>query len=344
MEKKIPFFKKIIISIKDLDKYNLLISEKMRRSIIYFLELMLIFTIIVAGVMTYKINEIIDVMSSYVEENIPDFTIDKEGLKLNSEEAVIIDNIKDFNVKIIFDDKVEEIEPYKEQINEYNGNVILLLKNKAIAITKDNVMEMPYNNLLGENEAESINKNNIISLFKDNKTQINSIIYISVFGTTYFVYALSTFIDALALSLLVIIISKMAKISLKYSQAIIIAISSLTLPIIINLIYTCTNLLNGFYMEYFQIMYTLIAYIYIVAVILIMRSDLIKKKQLIKATIEIKELEKKMENREEKENEDDDTKDNNENDGEKKLDDVNTKTKGKDGPEPQANANIEGGK
>ena len=39
MEKKIPFFKKVIISIKDLDKYNLLITEKMRRSIIYLLEI-----------------------------------------------------------------------------------------------------------------------------------------------------------------------------------------------------------------------------------------------------------------------------------------------------------------
>ena len=41
MEKKIPFFKKVILSIKDLDKYSLLISEKLRRSIVYFLQLML---------------------------------------------------------------------------------------------------------------------------------------------------------------------------------------------------------------------------------------------------------------------------------------------------------------
>ena len=348
MEKRIPFFKKVIICIKDLDKYNLLISEKLSRSIIYFLELMIIFTLIVAGVITYKTSNLITETSNYIANNVPDFTIDKEGLKLDSEEAFIIENTDNVKVKIVLDDKTETEETYQEQINEYDGDFILMLKDKVMLITNGKKMEMTYDNLLGSDETETINKNNIISLFNDNKVQINSIIYIYIFAITYFVYTILTFIDALALSLLVIIISKMARISLKYSQALIIGISSLTLPIIINLIYTCVNLINGFYMPYFQVMYTLIAYIYIVAVILIIRSDLIKKKQLIKATIELKELEKNMENREEKETEDnEDKKDNKEDDGdksEKKLDDVNRKTKGKNGPEPQANANIEGGK
>lgn len=350
MEKKIPFFKKVIISIKDLDKYNLLISEKMRRSIIYLLELMVIFTLIISGIMTYKTNNLINEASKYIVDNVPDFKIDKEGLSLDSEEAFNIDNIGNLGLRIVLDDKTEEVDNYQEQINEYNEDFILLLKNKIVLITNGNKMEITYDNLLKSNELESINKNDIISIFNDNKVQINSAIYISIFGMTYFIYTLSAFIDALALSLLVIIISKMAKILLKYSQAIVIGISSLTLPIIINLIYTCANLINGFYMPYFQVMYTLISYVYVVAVILIMRSDLIKKKQLIKATIEIKELEKKMENKEEKEdkekrknNEDnDDKKEKDSEEGEKNLDDVKRKVKGKEGPEPQAN--IEGGK
>ena len=171
-----------------------------------------------------------------------------------------------------------------------------------------------------------------------------------MFITTYFIYTVSTALDALVLSLLVIIISKMAKISLSYSQSLTIAISSLTLPIILNLIYTCVNLVNGFTMPHFQLMYGLVSYVYVVAVVLILRSDLIKKKQLIKATIEIKELEKQMENREEKkeDEEEQDNKDNEEKDnnkdtkGKNKLDDVKGKIEGKENPNPQAN--IEGGK
>ncbi len=347
MEKKIPFFKKIIISIKDLDKYYLLISEKVMRSIIYLLELMIIFTIIVSGIITYKMNNIIDEASQYVVNNFPNFIINKEGLKLDNEGAYKIDNIENLNIKIIIDDEAEEVNIYEQQIEEHKGSIILLLKNKIVVIVEGNKMETNYDNLLKSNGIESITKDDIISIFNDNRVQINSAIYISVFGTTYIVYTVSTVIDALALSLLVIIISKMAKISIKYSQALTIGISSLTLPIIINLIYTCMNLINGFYMDHFQVMYALISYVYVVAVILIMRSDLIKKKQLIKATIEVKKLEKNMEEKEEKEEnkenkEQENNKENNNNGSEKKLDDVKRKTKRKEGPEPQAN--IEGGK
>ena len=350
MEKKIPFFKKVIISIKDLDKYYLLISEKVIRSIIYLLEIMIIFALIVSGIMTYKTNNLIDEFSQYVVGNIPNFTIDKEGMKLENEGAYKIDNIENLDLKVILDDKAEDIDEYEQQIEEYDGNSILLLKNKMVVIVQGNKMETVYENFLSSNNIESITKNDIISLLNDNRVQINSIIYISIFGVIYFLFTSTTFIDALALSLLVIIISKMAKISIKYSQALTIGISSLTLPIILNLIYTSTNLLNGFYMEHFQIMYAIISYIYVVAVILIMRSDLIKKKQLIKATIEIRELEKNMESREDKEdkeeNKDKKDKDNNKEKNDKesknKLDDAKRKPNKKEGPEPQAN--IEGGK
>ncbi len=346
MEKNIPFFKKIIISIKDLDKYNLLIAEKMRRSIIYLLEIMIIFTLILSAIMTYKTNELINKSLNYIVQNVPDFTIDSEGLKLNSEENYTLDAIKDLGIKIILDDKAEEINAYQEEIDNFDGSLIVALKNKVVIISEGNKMEFQYENLLNTNEISNISKDGIISAFEDNKVQINIAIFMSMFGMNYLIYTISVFIDALALSLLVIIISKMAKIPLKYSQALIIAISSLTLPIILNLVYSSANLLNNFYMPYFQIMYALISYIYIVAVILIMRSDLIKKKQLIKATIEVKELEKNLENRDEKNKDDSDEKDKDEDDSDenkdKKLDDVKRKVKGKDNPEPQAN--IEGGK
>ena len=190
----------------------------------------------------------------------------------------------------------------------------------------------------------------MLNLIEDNIAVINSTIYLSIFVASYIIYTISTLIDVLALSLLVIIISKMAKISLKYSQCLMIAIYSITLPIIVNLIYLTANILTGFYMPYFQIMYTLISYIYIVAVILIMRSDLIKKKELIKATIEINKLEKEQNNKEnpdEKKKEDDEKKEKNDKEKDDTLGEVKKRVKGKlkedkNNPEPQAN--IEGGK
>lgn len=354
MENKIPFFKKILLSIKDLDKYNLLIAEKLRRAIYYLLGLMVIFSLIVSGAMTYKTSEIINNSSKYIKDEMPNFIINEEGLNVEQENAFIEEIAGDLKLKVVLDDEAENTDKYKEEIESYDGDYILALKNKLVVATSSAQTEVNYSELMANNNITEINKDTLINLYESNKTQINVAIYITIFIITYFMYTLSAIIDALALSLLVIIISKMAKIPLKYSQTLTIAISALTLPIIINIIYSCANILSGFYMPYFQIMYTLISYIYIVAVILIMRSDLIKKKQLIKATIEIQELQKKMENKDNNEDKKEENKEekekNNENketgkkEKDKPIGDVKKRVKDKldkDHPEPQAN--IEGG-
>ncbi len=354
---KIPFFKKILMSIKDLDKYNILINEKLRRSIFYLLGLMLIFTLVVTFTMTYKIDELINEATQYTKDNIPEFKINENGLDVEGDAPVVAESKNVVQFKIILDDVNEEKDNYQEDIDNYGGSLILLLKNKVVIISGGQELERSYKELLSNNELNTteISKTSLINLIEENRMQIDFAIFASMLGITYIIYTISTIIDALALSLLVIIISKMAKIPLKYSQCITIAISALTLPIILNLIYNCANIITGFYMSYFQIMYTLISYVYIVAVILIMRSDLVKKRQLIKATIEVKKLEQEQENKETKEEKkDDEDEENKEQEKDKteddKLDsekkDTLGKVKGKiknklnedkDKPEPQAN-------
>ena len=348
-EKKIPFFKKILLSIKDLDKYNILISEKLRRSIFYLLEIMAIFTIILSAVMTYKTNEYLSDFCNYVRNDIPNFTINAQGLDVENEEPIIIKNDNEFKYKLILDDTIDTADKYADEISEYDGIVGLALQNKFILISNYTQTEISYENLLDNFETEEITKESMIDLIENNVSVIDATVYLSIFITTYFMYTISTLIDVLALSLLVIIISKMARIALKYSQCVMIAIYALTLPIIVNLIYSCANVFTGFYMSYFQIMYTLISYIYIVAVILIMRSELIKKKEIIKATIEIKKLEREQENKEnpDEKNKEDDKKDNEDEEKDKTLGEVKKRVNGKlkekkNNPEPQAN--IEGGK
>ncbi len=349
-EKKIPFFKKILMSIKDLDKYNILISEKFSRAIFYFLGLMTIFTLILSAVLTYKTNQYLAEFCDYTNTNIPNFTIDSQGLNVESEEPVILRNDKEFEYKLILDESTTDEEKYISEMTDYNGIIGLALQDRFIVIADSTQTEVKYEDLLSNFQTEQITKESMLNLIEDNIAVINSTIYLSIFVASYIIYTISTLIDVLALSLLVIIISKMAKISLKYSQCLMIAIYSITLPIIVNLIYLTANILTGFYMPYFQIMYTLISYIYIVAVILIMRSDLIKKKELIKATIEINKLEKEQNNKEnpdEKKKEDDEKKEKNDKEKDDTLGEVKKRVKGKlkedkNNPEPQAN--IEGGK
>ena len=90
---------------------------------------------------------------------------------------------------------------------------------------------------------------------------------------------------------------------LKYSAVYNIAIYSLTLPITLSLIYEVVNLLTGYTITYFSIMYMAITCIYVFTAILMIKSDVIKKQmelskiieeqERIKQEIERKEQEKK---------------------------------------------------
>ncbi len=377
MEKKIPFFKKVIISIKDFDKYNLLIGEKLKRSILYFFELLLIFSLVVTIAATYKTYSFINQAIQNINANIPSFTINSEGLTLDGEEKATAENKDLFPYKILLDDNTDEINDYKQDLQDFDGISLVALKSKFYIVYKTEEENAEENSTENENSntAESdngeqiwddnnkiftfsyeeirnnlgideITKENMINLIEEHKATSLSAFFLIGFISVYLVYILSTLIDALALSILVVIISRMAKVTIKYSQCFTVAVSALTLPIILNSVYSYFNIINGFTIPQFQTMYTIISYIYIIAAILIMRSDFIKKKQLIKATIDIQKLEKEQENKENPD-EKDESKDEKEKKKEKPLSDVKKRVKNKlkedkDKPEPQAN--IEGGK
>ena len=65
-----------------------------------------------------------------------------------------------------------------------------------------------------------------------------------------------------------------------------ISVSALTLPTILQLIYIVVNFYTGFTMKYFQVMYLLITYVYILAAMLMLKSNLIKRKTEVTKKIE----------------------------------------------------------
>ena len=97
------------------------------------------------------------------------------------------------------------------------------------------------------------------------------------------------------------------------------------------------NLFTGFVIPYFQIMYTLVSYVYLIAVLLIMRSEILKKK--VKIQMHIVNKEKKEEPiKEKEENKNEKNKENEKKEDNELKDKVEGKMKNnKDNPEPQAN-------
>ena len=120
-----------------------------------------------------------------------------------------------------------------------------------------------------------------------------------------------------------------------------IAVYSLTLPILLNLIYTVINTLTGYTITYFPIMYTGVTCIYIFTAILMIKSDIIKKQmelsKIIQEQEKIKEemARKELERKEEEERERVRKKDEKQRKEEKKKE--KEEQKDNNGPEPQAN-------
>ena len=125
----------------------------------------------------------------------------------------------------------------------------------------------------------------------------------------FIVYISSILIDILLFTILGFIVARIARLRLKYSAIYNIATYSLTLPLILNLIYFIINRITGFTIEYFQIMYTAIASIYVITAILMIKSDVIKKQYELNKIIEEQEkireeLKRKEEERKQQEEQD----------------------------------------
>lgn len=341
-EKNISFFKKFIISIKDLDKYNQLGAEKISRGIIYLTELVLIFSLIFSLIVAYKGNTLINQASNYITNEIPEFKEEDNKFHIDSEKTEEMENDEYLKIKIIMtNDELDDT--YKDKISNYDGNMIVFSKEKVVMKYASGMeQEESYDEFKEMYSINDFSNAGIIDkLNNQNMQEVLSEVFIIVFLTAL----ISSIINALALSILAIIVIKLARININYKSALNMSIYALTLPNILFLIFASLWVLIGFSMPYLQMMYTIISYIYVVAAILIIKSEQNKRKQEIITTIQIGKKEeeiKKEENKEQekkpdenKEKEEKEKKD--ENNGNSKEKKKNNKAKNNPNPEPQAN-------
>lgn len=111
------------------------------------------------------------------------------------------------------------------------------------------------------------------------------------------------------------------------------SIYALTLSVLLNVIYIAVNAFITFNMEYFSVMYSAVAAIYLVAAILILKSEFIKKQQELIKIAEAKEIIKKEE--QSKQEEEKEEKENKETGKEEKGKEKKEKKDEQNGEEPE---------
>lgn len=295
-ENKISFWKKIKTSIFDFDGYQDLAIEKVSRTIVYIVFLMLIFGIIVSFAYTFKFSQIINEAKDYINNEIAEINYENYELnvKLNSGESTEIDSNNMLVDKVIINTNIDNQEEINKNIDKISSqtNGILILKDKVIFKTSlnTNTIEYSYKDISETYNINNISKEEIIKILSGNEFYVfMTSFFMAMFVYMFIVYLSSILVDILLIAIIAYIVARIMGLKLKYSIIYNMATYSLTLPIILNIIYIVVNMFTGFTIEYFRIMYTAIASIYIITAILIIKSDVIKKQLELNKIIEEQE-------------------------------------------------------
>ncbi len=294
--KGIGFFKKIRYSIMKIEKYPEMATEGFGKAVSYIAKLVIVLAIILAVWTLYQTYEMINQGKEYIENEFPDFSYKDGILTVDSQESITIDNER-FG-KIIVDtntDSEEKINNYVNTINDYGAGA-LILKDRVVLKNITMIGEASYN------YKESLDSMNLTEFTKQDVIdyvsggQINNF-YFSIF-ITLFIYSFAMyFINTLWYAVIISVIGYLAmlvlKMKMRYVALFNMSIYALTLSTILNIVYLLINIFTDFTIEYFSVMYITVATIYLLAAILIINSELIKKQAEVMKIIEAEKIVKK---------------------------------------------------
>lgn len=297
--KKIPFFKKVWYSITKFEKYVDMSLEGAGRAFKYLLQITSIFVLIIACIGLYSANINLNGFIKNIEDNIPDFKYAEGTLALGEGVENKVYTLQDTNLnfgKVIIDLNTEDenvITQYENTIKddtETNNIGFIILKDKVIQVAKlaegvegESKVSMTYEevmqNLFGSNEVE-ITKSNLLEYLDGNgRTSILIVNFFSYFIAYSIIYISSGLIYALILALIGYISVKITKVKLTFAQTFSMSVYAFTLSNILNMIYFVVNYFSGITVKYFDIAYIILAYVYMVTVIFLIKTDFLRKQE-----------------------------------------------------------------
>lgn len=322
--KNINFFKKVKYSITKFEEYPLMAAEGLKRAIKYLITLTAIVTFFIMIGSLIQLRTLITDFSNYVQNNIPEFTYKDGNLSIQSEDQITIEDIGYTGIDRVVINTNLETDEQKNQIENENlieGNTIFFFKDEIILKSKtesnqDLRQSYFYSDFITNYTGEAINEFNK-NEFVDYITSENMSKFYLQFGATMFVYLLIVnimvaLLDSLEIAILGWITTTITRIKMKFVAIYNMAVYSLTLSMILNILYIIINYFTQFTITYFQVAYITIAYIYLAATIFIIKDDIIRKMQEVekikqeqlKVREEIKEKQKQEKNDEEDKKED----------------------------------------
>lgn len=296
--KKTSFYKKVWYSITKFDRYLEMALEGVGRAIKYLLQITAIFVLIISLIGVYDTNKNLQEFKQNIKENVPDFKYSEGTVSLKTEENKVY-KLQDTNFglgTIIIDLNVEDeniISEYENSIlnsEESTKTGIIILKDKimqvsnkieneegktATTLTYDQVLQ----NLFGSSNIELTKQSILDYLDGEGKIYIYIINFVAYFIAYFILYISSALIYVLILALIGFLSGIFLKMKLRFSVMFNISVYAFTLSNILNIIYFVLNYFTGITIKYFNIAYMALAYVYLVTIIFLIKSDFFKKQK-----------------------------------------------------------------
>lgn len=326
----INFFKKVWYSITKFEQYPAMATEGLKRAIKYLIMLTAIVTVFVMIGSILQMKTLVSDLAKYVEDNIPEFSYAEGKITMDTENPIVINEVEYTGIDRIVINTLTENDEQKEQVEKDNakaGTTIFFFNDEIVLksqFEKDETVRQvyTYSDFIANYTGKYIEEFNKIEFIQYLTSGEMTNFYIQ-YGLTMFIYLLiinimATLLNALVIALLGWITTTIARIRIRFVAIYNMAAYSLTLSIILNILYIVINYFTSFTITYFQVAYITIAYIYLAAVIFIVKDDVIKKLQEVerikqeqlKVREEIKESKhKEPEDEDKKEDKEDNKKD-----------------------------------
>ncbi|MCI8444790.1 MAG: DUF1189 domain-containing protein [Clostridia bacterium] len=306
---KIGFWKKVGYTITKIEKYPDMAAEGLGKAMGYLAKIVAILAMILSLGMLYQTHNLLQEGVTYLQNEFPEFSYEDGNLTVVSENEITISEEDSVAGKIIIDTKTQEEQKINQSMNLITkaGEGILLLKDKMIIKNSAiaGTITYSYQDMFEPLGISKFTKQDVINYA--NSSQIVTLyvsIFLTIFIYSFMMYLLTTISNVILLSVFGYITTLLAKIKMRYVAIFNMSVYALTLSTILNMLYIGINIFVPFNMEYFQVMYVAVAAIYLVAAILILKTDVIKQQiELMKIAETEAMIKKEMQEKEQKEKE-----------------------------------------
>lgn len=334
-EMKKGFFKKIWYSIDKIEKYSELSAEGFGQAIKYLVILLIVLSAFASGVVVYRTRNQINDVAEYIKNEAPEFVYNDSGLSVEANEQPIITENENIG-KIIIDTNTEDEQTINKYINDESGNVIVILKNELILKEQgiQGAVKYNYEELLKEMNITEFNKQSLVEyLTSSNMMSLYFNLFLVLIMSAFMMQLINTLFYVIIISIFGYLTTIILRLKIRYVAVFNMAIYSLTLPILLNILYVIVNGIFNYTINYFEVMYILVASIYMIAAIFILKSEFNKKQGEIQKIIEVeKQVKEEMQEEQKEEKKKEEKKENKDTN---KDDEQENDAQGQDGEAPE---------